>query len=75
MSNEQQQQGEVVLRGWIQPCGDTSDVGNYRRVLESIGVQVGPWDMMAREFQECAVPLSAMEGLDPLWGQYIWGLS
>jgi hypothetical protein len=66
---------ETVLRGWIQPCGNSSDVSNYRRVLEAAGVQVGPWDMMTRQFDECFVSMSALERLDPLWGQYIWGLS
>lgn len=66
---------QVTLRGWIRPCSDVSDVSNHRRALEAIGVQVGPWDMMVREFQECAVSLAALEQLDPMWGRYIWGLS
>lgn len=66
---------ETVLRGWIQPCENTSNVDNYRRVLESAGVQVGPWDEKAWAFQDCVVSLSAAEKLDALWGQYIWGLA
>jgi hypothetical protein len=66
---------ETVPRGWIQPCGNSSEVANYRRVLEGLGIQVGPWDMVRRQFDECAVSIPALEKLDPLWGQYIWGLS
>jgi hypothetical protein len=65
---------EIILHGWIQPCSKTSDVSNYRRVLEDVGVRVGPWDMFKQEFQDCAVTMSDFEQLEPLWGQYIWGL-
>jgi len=66
---------EIVLRGWIQPCKNTSNVDNYRRVLEDVGVKVGPWNESKQEFENCVVTMSALESLDPLWGQYIWGLS
>jgi hypothetical protein len=66
---------EIVLRGWIQPCENTSNVANYRRVLEEAGVRVGPWNESGWMFQDCVVPASAFERLNPLWGQYIWGLS
>jgi len=66
---------EPVLHGWIKPLEWYMDVSAHRRALEAIGVQVGVWDMMQSEFQECVVPSSAIEKLDPLWGQYIWGLA
>lgn len=66
---------QIVLSGWIRPCGGWVDVNTCRDQLVSFGVEVGPWDMFAREFQECKVSLSALKKLDPLWGKYIWGLS
>jgi hypothetical protein len=68
-------ESEPALRGWIKPLDWYMDVSAHRRTLEAIGVQVGVWDMAQSEFQECVVPASAMEKLDSLWGQYIWGLS
>lgn len=64
----------VVLRGWIQPCEEPIKVVACKQELEALGVRVGPWDLNKEEFFNCAVPLSALAKLDPLWGRYIWGL-
>lgn len=66
----------TVLKGWIKPVSGGTDVTIYRRELESLGVEVGTWDLIESEFQECKVSLTALEKLDPLWGnKYIWGLA
>lgn len=61
------------LRGWIQPCNGKRE-SDCRRELESIGVDVGLWDESAWHFRDCTVSGEAISRLDPLWGQYIWGL-
>lgn len=63
------------LTGWIQPCMPERNVNECRRELKAIGVDVGEWNAEAGEFQRCVVSNSAMDTLDPLWGEYIWGLA
>jgi hypothetical protein len=63
------------LHGWIQPCVESFDVNECRRELESLGVNVGPWDLFNQEFEDCILTVEALKKLDPLWGCYIWGLT
>lgn len=64
----------LVLVGWIKPCDRDVDVDAHRQKLASLGVEVGAWDMFDAEFVGCRVSDSAMDKLEDLWGEYIWGL-
>lgn len=66
---------DYELTGWIQPCDPESTEQSAREELTALGINVGEWDDLIKEFKRCAVTGVAMEKLDPLWGRYIWGLS
>lgn len=57
-----------IYRGWIE--GDPKEAG----VLTGIGVKLGPLDEKLKLWSACEVSPEAMEKLDGLWGQFIWGL-
>ena len=65
--------GELVLRGWIAPA-TTDRLIECEQELRSLGVDVGVWDAIEKEWQHCVVTPEAMKKLDPLWGEYVWGL-
>jgi hypothetical protein len=66
--------------GWIEPCSENAvpsrkiDVAEEREFLESLGIKVGPFIRSDRCFDNCEVPVKALDLLDPHWGRFIWGL-
>lgn len=66
---------DVELHGWIQPCDPDLNINTAEKELQTLGVDVGPWNTIEKEFQHCVVSLAVLAKLDPLWGRYIWGLS
>ncbi|KAF6630578.1 hypothetical protein J2W97_001263 [Paenibacillus jamilae] len=57
-----------MLRGWI--SADVED----REELEKFGIRLGQYDYENCEFTECLVNEEAFTLLEPLWGEYVWGL-
>lgn len=58
-----------MLKGWI--LATQAD----QKKLEEFGVVVGPYNPDEGCFEECQVSDEALDKLDPLWGQYYWGLT
>jgi len=44
-----------------------------REHLESLGVELGPYNTERKEFNPCRVTPEALDKLDPWWGEYWWG--
>lgn len=60
----------------------TADNESDRAKLEELGVIIGP-EVTVHEkgvhryvtFEDCTVSDAALDKLNPLWGEYIWGLT
>jgi len=59
---------ERTLKGWI--------IASYedKEFLEELGIKLGRYNREGKSFEDCVVPLQALEKLDPYWGRFYWGL-
>ena len=57
-----------MYSGWI--CGKPED----KEFLESLGIEVGPYDEAQKQFVDCKVSEEALSKLDSHWGRFIWYL-
>lgn len=61
-----------MLTGWIQPPPGEPMAAER---LTDLGVVLGPLDQETGTYLSCQVTTEAFLGLEPLWGEYIWGLT
>lgn len=74
MTNPSPNDIDPVLVGWIKPLRSDFDIEQCRKELAACGVEVGAWDMFDREFVNCKASEAALDKLDDLWGDYVWGM-